>query len=69
MLVTNYNENIEIQVLKYNVHVDAYNINLPGPMWGLHTDKISKTLFTYIEELSNDKCIKFITPNTAKVSK
>lgn len=62
-------ENVENQeAAHYNVHTNAKNIKLPGPIWGLHTDNFGKILFTYVEELSNDKCFKFITPNTATVS-
>ncbi|XP_025419955.1 uncharacterized protein LOC112690212 [Sipha flava] len=56
-----------IEPFRYNVHTDANNINLPGAMWGMHTDYSEKTIFTHIRGLFNDKCIIFITPNVAKV--
>lgn len=70
-LVTENSKNTDKNIIKpfrYNVHADANNIKLPGPMWGLHTDYSEKTLFTHIRGLSNDKCVMFITPNIAKVS-
>ncbi|XP_015364454.1 PREDICTED: uncharacterized protein LOC107162183 [Diuraphis noxia] len=66
-IATEITENNQVENLKYNVHIDANNIKLPGEMWGSHTNYLEKTLFTHIRGVPNDKCIMFTTPNIAKV--
>ncbi|KAF0743535.1 THAP-type domain-containing protein [Aphis craccivora] len=67
-LMTNKPSDINV---RYNIHSDANNINLPGTMWGLHIDYSEKKnilymVFTHIS-FYNDKFIIFITSKLAKV--
>lgn len=42
-----------LETAEYYIYMDAKNVQLPGLMWGFHTDGVKQLIFTHIEGLLN----------------
>jgi len=55
------------EIIEYNIYQDAKNVKLPGTMWGFHSDGVQQIIFTHVEDILIDKCLKVISSTKAKV--